>query len=230
MLLDVAGEDEGAGDQPGRAGGDVLANPGRDATALTVVEIDLSSLADPGMRAVTYRVVDRRLWVGERHTRLYAQLRALAETWRPARLVIDATGVGAGLASFLSSAFPGRVIPFTFNSATKSKLGWDFLAVVETGRFRDWREAPGEADPEQRIFDRQLEFCQATVRPGPDKHMQWGVPDGTRDPANGELLHDDLLLSAALCAALEGETWSAPGRPAIVQRPDPLAEIDSEAF
>ncbi|MCK5315548.1 MAG: hypothetical protein KAJ53_10515, partial [Anaerolineales bacterium] len=32
----------------------------------------------------------------------------------------------------------------------------------------------------------------------------WGVPDGTRDDATGELLHDYLLVSAAMCYALAG--------------------------
>jgi hypothetical protein len=32
--------------------------------------------------------------------------------------------------------------------------------------------------------------------------MKWGVPDGTRDDSTGDLLHDDLVISAALCALL----------------------------
>ena len=32
--------------------------------------------------------------------------------------------------------------------------------------------------------------------------MKWGVPDGTRDISTGELVHDDLLVSAVtLCYA-----------------------------
>ena len=34
--------------------------------------------------------------------------------------------------------------------------------------------------------------------------MRWGVPDGTRDDTTGELLHDYLLVSAAMCYALAG--------------------------
>ena len=37
--------------------------------------------------------------------------------------------------------------------------------------------------------------------------MKWGVPDGTRDPETGELVHDDLLISVALCAALDAQEW-----------------------
>ena len=65
----------------------------------------------------------RLLWTGTRHTALYAQLKALAELWDPRYIVIDATGVGAGLASFLEKSFPHKLIPFLFNASTKSKLG-----------------------------------------------------------------------------------------------------------
>jgi len=41
--------------------------------------------------------------------------------------------------------------------------------------------------------------------------MRWGVPDGTHDPQTGELMHDDLVLSAALCAVLDGEEWTGGG-------------------
>ena len=34
--------------------------------------------------------------------------------------------------------------------------------------------------------------------------MRSDVPDGTRDESIGELVHDDLLVSAALCYALDG--------------------------
>ena len=37
------------------------------------------------------------------------EIRALAELWKAAYLVVDATGVGAGLASFLDKALPEKV-------------------------------------------------------------------------------------------------------------------------
>lgn len=227
LLLDVAGEDEAsrAGPTSETAGGEALANPRRDATALTIVQVDLSSLADPLIAAPTYLVMERRLWLGVRHTHLYAELRALAELWRPQRVVVDATGVGAGLASFLEKALPGRVIPFVFNAATKSRLGWEFLAVVETGRFKDY--AAAGSDPEQEAFLRQLAACRMEVLPGPERRMKWGVPEGSRDPVSGEWLHDDLVLSAALTAVLDGQKWAGGCGPAlIVPAADPLKDLD----
>ncbi len=220
FLLDVAGQDEGAvGDSTPLA--HELENPRRDATALTIIEVDLSTLADELICRPTYRACARRLWVGVRHTRLFAELKALAGQWRPRKVVVDATGVGAGLAAFLEKALPGRVLPFTFNSASKSRLGWDFLGIVDTGR---WKEGGHTAESE--LFFRQLSFCQYEIQPGPEKRMSWGVPDGARDAESGELVHDDLVISAALSAALEDQDWP-PGQPtAIIRGRDPLAEMD----
>ncbi|MDR3575351.1 MAG: hypothetical protein P4L50_15935 [Anaerolineaceae bacterium] len=216
LLLDVAGEDEGV---VGVDGID-LANPGRDSTALTVVEVDLSTMADPVIHRPTYKVVDRKTWIGVKHINLYGQIKALADLWRARYLVVDATGIGAGIASFLAAAMPSRVLPFLFNSSTKSKLGWDFLAAIETGRFKNFA---GE-DPEG--FTQQLAACQMTVVPGPDHKIKWGTPEGARDPATGDYQHDDLVLSAALVGVLDEQEWSFGG-PALVVRPaDPLLEMD----
>jgi hypothetical protein len=230
LLVDVAGEDEWA------AGPDAslstlptaLQNPGRDATALTVVEIDRSTIADDLLKAPTYRVVQRRQWVGIQHVLLYARLRALAEQWRVQYLVIDATGVGAGLASFLERALPGKVLPFIFSAASKSKLGWDFLGMIDSGRWKEYRASGSDGQAlEQTAFFRQLSFCQYEVRPGPGKDLRWGVPDGTRDPDNGSLVHDDLVLSAALASVLDRQTWFSIGPALVVPGRDPLDDMDN---
>ena len=241
FLIDVAGEDEGVAGA-GVAGlsqpvlehpileypvleHPVLEHPGRAATALTLVEVDLSSLSDPLLQAPLYRVVNRKAWLGEKHSTIYAQLLALGELWQPRWIVVDATGVGAGLASFLEKAFVGRVLPFVFNSSSKSKLGWGFLAVVETGRFSVWK--PSESDGFQSMqladqFWREVESCQMEILPGPERRMKWGVPDGTRHPSTGELVHDDLLVSASLCAVLDDVKWGV-GESRVVEGFDPLA-------
>jgi hypothetical protein len=216
LLLDVAGEDEALS----ALGDGSLSNPGRDSTALTVVEVDLSTMSDPVIHQPTYKVVDRKLWIGVKHTSIYGQIRALAELWRARFIVVDATGIGAGIASFLAAALPGRVLPFLFNSSTKSKLGWDFLTAIETGRFKNFA---GE-DPEG--FYQQLSACQMSVVPGPDRKIKWGVPDSSRDPATGDYQHDDLVLSAALVGVLDEQAWPFGG-PALVVRPvDPLIDMD----
>jgi hypothetical protein len=235
LLLDVAGEDEGASSELGE-----LQNPKRDSTALTIVEVDLSSLADAVIKAPTYKVVDRRLWTGIKQSAIYGQVRALAELWNARYVVVDATGVGAGVASFLEKAFPTKVIPFVFSQSSKSKLGWDYLAVCDTGRFKDYsnRDAPSpqtegtrdKGDKEGEEFWRQLENCEYSVKDGPGRIMSWGIPDGTRDSITGDLLHDDLILSAALCAVLDEQEWYAGGAAVMVRASDPIEAMDKEGF
>ena len=215
MLLDVAGAEEG-----GMTG--LEANPGRDATALTVVEVDFSAADAALAGGATYRVVQRRLWLGVPHAQLYRDLLGLAQHWRVRWLVVDATGVGAGLSGFLSRALPGRVIPFVFSRVSKSKLGWDFLGLVDAGR---WRE-PAQGGALDDLFQQQLRFCQFEIAAGPEHYMRWGVPDGTRDPISGELVHDDLLMSAAMASLLDGQTPVIGSGAAIIRAADPLDGLD----
>ena len=223
LTIDVAGEDEGRTTEDGSMG---LANPGRDSTALTIFEVDLSTVSDPLIRAPVYKVVARVSWVGTKHTTLYSLLRSLIDLWRPRYVVVDSTGVGAGLASFLDKAAPNKVIPFLFTAKSKSDLGWKFLAVVETGRYRE----PVDSALKSPIFWQQLMYCQSEVLEGPGKIMRWGVPDGTRDDLTGDLVHDDVLISAALCAVLDDQEWAVLGAPVVISKGDPLLEIDQEGY
>ena len=200
LLVDVAGAEEDQGpmtkDQELVFGPSSLVSK-RDATALTVVEVDLAGLDDPVVMRPYYRVVDRRQWVGTPHPHLYAAISDLARNvWRARCVVVDATGVGAGLAGFLGKALPGRVVPFVFSAQSKSQLGWDFLSLVEGGRYKEYAD-DGEKDT--GLFWQQLEACAGQVSAGPGKLMRWGVEERNT--------HDDLLVSAALCAVLDRVDW-----------------------
>jgi hypothetical protein len=190
---------------------------------VTIFNVDLSTLPVDNLGAPTYRVVARYIWIGTKHTKIYNQLKELANKWRAEYIIIDSTGVGAGLSSFMEKAFPGRVIPFLFTSKSKSDLGWQFLAVIETGRYK-------EPVGERSEFWQQVSHCMNEVRIGPGRLMKWGVPDGTRDSLTGDLIHDDQLISSSLCAILDEQEWSISGAPVIIARVDPLAEMDSEGF
>jgi hypothetical protein len=58
--------------------------------------------------------------------------------------------------------------------------------------------------------------AEAEPLQGPGRRLRWGVRHG----------HDDLLISAALCAALESKSWSS-GESFIIRPVDPLEEIDN---
>jgi hypothetical protein len=115
------------------------------------------------------------------------------------------------------------VLPFTFSQATKSRLGWSFLALIETGRFKDWRLG-GQHDEAWQML-RQMAACEMETLPGPGKLLRWGVPDGRRDEQTGELLHDDLLISAALCCVLDEQQWGT-ARSAVLPPPDLFAGLE----
>ena len=225
MLLDVAGEDEGV---RGINGALAPSNPARDSNALTLVRVELP---EGGPNLPCFTPILRRQWTGVNHARLHSELRELAARWNARAIIIDATGVGAGLASFLERSLPGRVVPFTFNSASKSKLGWDFLGVIDSGR---WREPLFDPDrqPDQALFQQefyaQLSACQFEVSAGPDQRMRWGVPDGSRDSHSGLPIHDDWVLSAALCAQLEEMDWLPSAPPIIIPGSDPLDGMDGK--
>ena len=214
LLLDISGEDEVEGDAQVRL---QLANPRRDATALTVVEVERCGTALP-----RYRVVDRRLWLGTKHTALREEILALFAHWRASRLVLDATGVGAGLASFLARDLPGQVLAVVYTAAEKSRIGWEFLGAIETGRYKEY--LPDEKS-ETRQFWYEVDRCGYDVVPGPAHRLRWGVWEPPGYDGLVAAGHDDLLSSASLCVLLDGE-FPAVGQAAVVESRDPLAGID----
>jgi len=211
FTIDVAGQDEGAVQDLAS-----LQNPRRDSTVLTIFELELPG-SDQLISKPIYRVVSRIAWQGVKHSSIYSVIIGLAETWQPVKVIIDATGVGAGMAGFLADRLGSRVIPFEFSQVSKSDLGWAFISVVETGRYKDF-------SPLDSIMSEQLEYCQYQIMDGPGKIMRWGVPDGTRSVASGDLVHDDYVLSAALIAQLDEETWGI-GESQVVNQKDILETL-----
>ncbi len=130
FLLDLAGQDEAVMSDPAAK----LANPSRDSAALSIAEVDTSTVAT--LNYPSYRIIHRVEWTGQNHLTIFGQLKSLAESWLPRYFVVDATGVGEGLWALLDKAFPGKVIPVKFTSTVKSDIGYRFLAMINTGRFK----------------------------------------------------------------------------------------------
>lgn len=210
MTIDIAGADETAPDA-----GEEENTARRDSVALIVHEVDLATVADPLIAAPTYKKIYRKEWTGIKHANLYPQIRGLVDLWRPRYIVVDATGMGEGIASFLAKAYKERLIPFVFTAKSKSDLGWSYLAVMETGRLKNHSNPTGE----QEAHLKQLANVQYTI--GPNQSLRWGVPDGARDPQTGENLHDDWVMSDALVTELDKKEWSTQASAPIPQS-DPL--------
>lgn len=206
--------------------GDSLARLERDATALTIVEVDTSTRADALYRAPVYRCVQRYEWRGTPSPNLLGAIDTIAVRWQPRYIVTDATGLGAPLTSHLQQKFGDQVIPFVFTSRSKSRLGWDFLTIIDSGRWQEFAVAEDVMQLDyQAEFYRQMRFTAFHVETG---LLRWGVPDGTRDADTGKILHDDWLMSAALCTCLEERSFAStlPSEDNIIAGVDPLEEMD----
>lgn len=208
MTVDVGGQDEALMNIDG------MGNPGRDYVTVDIHDVDLSSLQI--LQAPTYRCINRNAWQGENHVTVFGKLCALIDAWNIQHIVLDATGVGEGLWGMLFKKYPTRVIPVKFTQQTKSDLGYAFISVIETGRFRDCARTPE--------IELQYQKCQSEILIGPARTMRWGVPDGTRGPA-GELIHDDFIIADALVSKLDEFKWYIGSETLFVRMPDPLDDI-----
>lgn len=219
FLIDVGGEASGDPVQMLDGDGETSGKRPHDSTALAALAVDTG-----GQAQALYRLVHLWEWQGVGQPELLERILALARQWNPRRVVVDATGLGAGLAANLDRKLPGRVTRFTFSAASKSRLGWSFISIVENGRFH----LPRGGSLVERLRE-QMRTCTAEVGLGPDQPLRWGVPEG-RKGLDGQPLHDDLLVAAALCAELDGQDWGTNGQGLVVRGLDPIKGLDRERF
>jgi hypothetical protein len=178
--IDLAGEAEDAEDAHLRA-----LKPRQDSTVVTIAGLDFPARGDitrqPGIK-----LVEHFWWTGRKHPELFPQLiDILKNVWRCRKIVVDATGVGEPVSSFLRQALGARVAPFTFTQRSKSELGFNLLAAINSGRLKMY-QADGSA--EYREFWLEMEKAKSQYRP--NQTMNFYL-----DPAQG---HDDFLMSLAL--------------------------------
>ena len=179
--IDLAGESEEPGDVRLRAN-----EPLRDSTVVTIGE--LCSLDDgSGFVLPSLRVVEHYWWTGRPHTEIFSSLvHILKDTWGCRRVIVDATGIGAGVAAFLRKRLGSSIVkPFTFTTRSKSKLGFDLLASVNSGRLHIYKP---DGSPESHEFWSQISKARSVIRP--NQTINFFV-----EPSQG---HDDFLSSLAL--------------------------------
>lgn len=234
-LVDVGGQDEGATSAFAE-----LSNPHRDYTVCTMVRI-VRALDGAARLGPSYEVVDVAAWQGTRHFQdapgqpsLFNSLLAYLRLWEPVAVICDATGVGQGIADALTTGYRRQVFHFDFSGGRKARLGNDFLAVVETGRFQYFHDPEAfEYGSDEWFFFLQCEHCGYELAPGTpiERGLRWGVSETAKVqiPGSGEMLlvHDDRLLSAALVAEAdrlirEGELFVTTGAAAVI-RPEEMA-------
>jgi hypothetical protein len=158
----------------------------RDSTVITIAEVD----ARPALNALSagplLKVVEQYQWTGASHSQLYPQMTdILKNVWNCHKIVVDATGIGQPVASFLRKELGSRVIPFVITSKSKSDMGFELLSFVNSGRLKLYKQ-DGSREYKETLFE--LERARAQYRP--NQTMNFYV-----DPQEG---HDDFLVSLAL--------------------------------
>jgi len=169
---------------------------GQDSTVITVAELGTTPASpnrgQPGVELPCLTVVEQYQWTGIAHSQLYSQMVAILRKWDCQRIVVDATGIGQPVASFLRKELGSRVKPFTLTQKSKSSLGFDLLSFINSGRLKLYQQ-DGSPEYQQMMF--QLERARAQYRP--NQLMNFYL-----DPEEG---HDDFLTSLALLVTAASE-------------------------
>ena len=205
--VDVAGEETAAGNrEAGRSR--------RDSTVVLIGERVWRHDPVLGFALPAVAIVNAYQWTGLPTTEQYARLvRLLGEEWRVQRASIDATGMGDGLARFLSARLGhDRIEPFTFTAQSKSALGYDVRALVGGGRLQLWAD---DGSPEYRECWRQVRRCQLALHPG--NRIAFHVP-----ASQG---HDDYVMALALLTRTVED-----GAPPAVSVALPPQELQTEGY
>lgn len=188
--IDLAGQDEEAPDQLIRR-----LNPRRDSTVVTIASVTFPDelLGDPRLD-----VVQHYYWTGRDHASQYQGLLALLrDVWNVRSIVVDGSGVGAGVASWLNRALPGRLEVLRFTRPTKSDLAYALLSAINAGRLKMYADDGSE---ESHEFWQQARA--ARYETFANLALNFFV-----DPRDG---HDDFLISLALCVRAAASLPPAP--------------------
>jgi hypothetical protein len=157
----------------------------RDSTVITICEIQPPT-PDDVVKVPRLMVREHYQWKGIKHTDLYPRMvDLLKNTWNCSRIVVDATGIGEPVASFLKKAMGSRVKPFTFSQRSKSELGFGLLAAINGGRLKMYA---GDSSEEAKEFWWEMEKAKSSYRASQTMNFYVDESEG----------HDDFLMSLAL--------------------------------
>jgi hypothetical protein len=196
--IDIAGEAETGADESIRR-----RHPRKDSTVVTIARVTHPPelLGEP-----LIEVVHHDWWTGRDHSTQYtALLELLKDRWRCQAVCVDATGVGAGVASWLAKFLPGRVEQIQFTRPLKSDLGYELLSAVNASRLKLY--AP-DGSKESQEFWNQARHCRYAVSPTAALNFFAGSASA----------HDDFITSLALCVRAAGHLLPEPAG-AIVYAP-----------
>ena len=141
-------------------------------------------------------------WRGSSHAQSHVIIAQLvAETFNCARVVIDATGLGAAPAEFLKRKLGDAARrAIRLHPAHQSRLGYNLLAFAGTGRLKLYQPIDEEQQRHHGRLQRELETARYELK-GMEQ-LSFFVP--TKEG------HDDYLMSLALCARAAATTPPPP--------------------
>ena len=178
--IDLAGAREG--DEKAAL---TAARPRQDSTVITIARVDAAQRSSASLAEPKLNIVEQYQWTGTPHSQLYPQIVDALKKWNCQRVVVDATGIGQPVASFLRKELGSRVKPFVFTQKSKSDMGFEMLSFANSSRIKLYKQ---DGSPEYREMMFQLERSRAQYRP--NQTMNFYV-----DQSEG---HDDFLMSLAL--------------------------------
>jgi hypothetical protein len=178
--IDLAGERE-----EDRQTALTRARPKLDSTVITIAQVHTIQRSRAELVEPTLNIGEHYQWTGIPHSQLYPQIVGALKKWNCQKVLVDATGIGQPVASFLRKELGSRVVPFTFTQKSKSDMGFELLSFVSSSRLNLYKQ-DGSDEYQEMVF--QLEKARAQYRP--NQTMNFYV-----DPARG---HDDFLMSLAL--------------------------------
>jgi len=198
--VDIAGQDTAA--LPGLLAPSST-RPDRDSTVVTIARLLRTADSEPEVE-----IVHHAAWSGaDFPTQHQALHHLLGELFPCTRIAVDATGLGAGIASWLANALGSSVVnSFVFTAPSKSRLGFTLLAMAGTGRCRLYQH-----DDAGHWLRLKHESEAARYELGANEQMRFFVP-----PNAG---HDDYLMSLALCCHAATNA-AAPPTSAIIRPRD----------
>lgn len=169
-------------------GGDALAAGGEpDYTVLTIARVR-APLPD-GPRLPRVELLELYAWQGVAEATIVGEVGRLCwSLWNVSKLVIDATGKGAGIAAALARAHqehPDQVERLWISERVKSELGLSLIAAASAGRLKLWQ---ADGSSEYLMLVDQLRLARREFKP--NRMMSWSVAE-----QDG---HDDHLFSLAL--------------------------------
>jgi hypothetical protein len=187
--IDLAGESE-EGDEERLS----AKKPRQDSTVISIGELDFSHCNDLQKQPVI-RIVEHYCWTGEKHAALYSQLiDIIKEVWKCRRVVVDSTGIGQPVYSFLRHTLGSRIVPFRFTASSKSELGYGLLAAINSGSIKIYA---GDGSEEYGRFWTEVDKARSRYRANQTMNFYVDTTQG----------HDDFLMSLALLVkAAEGYT------------------------